>query len=820
MSKQARVLSGAGRFLYEARARRVPQACLAYVALGWLILQAGDVLFPMVGLPDVSMRMLLALLIVGFPAAAGLAWFFDLSPTGLRRDPAGADGASVNLPHLAALLVLHPTESAEPLPAGLRHRLRGSHATAIERDGFGLAAEFRSAHHACESALQLLLEHGTVLRAGIALGELSHVPGHFAGTALEDVHAIARHAPAGGLAVSSALYYGALVGSHPALATRMRLIEGDRRRNDPQAWIALPDEIATLGIGASAEDVEALAQVPSSGRGALALGLTVTLLLAVALALWVDSPPAPAADASIAVLPFTTLSSDLEDAYFAEGLADELHDALAALPGLRVAARHSAYALHNEPLEIRALGERLGVATVLRASVRRDGSQLRISTQLADTRTGYVLWNETYERELIHVFTVQREIAQAVVHALIGAMPGDGGRALAERLDVTTNVDAYDAYLRGRQLLQRRSSAAMLAVAVRWFEAALDIDPAFARAQAGICTVEVRQAERTRDGSALSRAQSVCDRAWVMAPDLPDVSLARGYLLRVNGELESAADHFTHALDDVSLRAEAFLGLAQVEAARRDDALALEFFRRALAIDGGNWRIHNALGVFHYDRRNLDEAASSYKNAIRLAPEDAVNPWNNLGVLHAVLGDYEDAAKAFARAVAIEPTHSAVSNLGSLRFFLRDYAAAAQQFQRAVAMAPTDFRMWANLGEAFDAQPGRAGEALDAYLRAAALGSAWLGAQREGTEDAGQTALLAWIQVNAGDADLARELCSRAEGSAPEDPFVALYAAKVFARLGDAEAARERVARALAGGLPEQQITASPLLAPLLPHPG
>src|SRR5688572_9853157 len=249
------------------------------------------------------------------------------------------------------------------------------------------------------------------------------------------------------------------------------------------------------------------------------LGWGGLLALLTALAIWIvqRSQPVRPADASIAVLPFTSLSENKSDGYFADGLTVEMHDALAGVPGLKVIAAPQRGGVKQG--DAKSLGEQLGVATLLDASVRREGPRVRVNARLTDTRTGFTLWTQSYDRETSDVFALQSEIANEVVQSLLGVLPGDG-QALARRLAPTRNIAAYDAYLKGREQLQEHAGDADPDSAINYFRGALAIDPGFARAQAGICRAEITRFEGVRDVAAFDRAQAACKRAAGMDPSL------------------------------------------------------------------------------------------------------------------------------------------------------------------------------------------------------------------------------------------------------------------------------------------------------------
>ncbi|MDF1505029.1 protein kinase [Roseisolibacter sp. H3M3-2] len=204
-----------------------------------------------------------------------------------------------------------------------------------------------------------------------------------------------------------------------------------------------------------------------------------------AIALTPPSAPAAAArpDASVAVLPFANMSADADNAFFSDGVTEDLISALTQVPGLRVAARASAFALRGRDDDLRAIGERLGVRTVLQGSVRRAGNRVRVTAQLMSAEAGVQLWSERFDRDLDDVFAIQDEIARAIVERLELTL---GLRAAAPLVaPPTEDLEAYHLYLRGREAVHQRIAAA-LRRGVDFFRQALARDPGYARAHAGI----------------------------------------------------------------------------------------------------------------------------------------------------------------------------------------------------------------------------------------------------------------------------------------------------------------------------------------------
>jgi TolB-like protein len=183
---------------------------------------------------------------------------------------------------------------------------------------------------------------------------------------------------------------------------------------------------------------------------------------------------------SIAVLPFVNMSSDPEQEYFSDGITEEILNRLAKIPDLQVAARTSVFSFKGQKQDIREVAELLGVATMLEGSVRRDGEQVRITAQLIRASDGFHLWSETYDRKIESIFAVQDEISQRIAEALQVSLGITDGSS-------TANVDpeVYDLYLQGRALHRQRGAENLLK-ALTLFKGALDIDPEFAPAWAGL----------------------------------------------------------------------------------------------------------------------------------------------------------------------------------------------------------------------------------------------------------------------------------------------------------------------------------------------
>jgi len=249
---------------------------------------------------------------------------------------------------------------------------------------------------------------------------------------------------------------------------------------------------------------------------------------------------------SIAVLPFADMSPEHDQDYFCEGIAEEIINALSRIQALEVASRTSAFAFKGKNEDIGDIGHKLKVATVLEGSVRKAGDRLRVTAQLVNVANGYRLWSERYDRQLEDVFAIQDEIAGSIVKALRVMLSEEEKRAIEKA--PTENVQAYEFYLRGRQYFHQFRRKGILA-ARRMFERAIDIDPGYALAYAGIadCSAFLYM---YWDGSKanLEGADSASRKALELGPGLAEAHASRGFAVTLIKRYEEARQEFETAI--------------------------------------------------------------------------------------------------------------------------------------------------------------------------------------------------------------------------------------------------------------------------------
>jgi TolB-like protein/Flp pilus assembly protein TadD len=515
--------------------------------------------------------------------------------------------------------------------------------------------------------------------------------------------------------------------------------------------------------------------------------------------------PQPSVDEnSIAVLPFDDMSETGDQAYFSDGLAEELLNLLAKLPELKVASRTSSFSFRDGGADIRTIAAELGVRYVLEGSVRKQGDRIRITTQLIDAETNFHTWSEVYEREQNDVFAIQDDIARNVVSALQLVISNQSETMLSR--NSTDDIDAFEAYLRGRSFLRMSPSGETLASAEASFRKAIELDASYADAHAGLCDTYRERFQFTYDMTAFESAEAACNRALALSPREPPVLISLGQLYRLSGEDFRAEQNFLRAIELDDRAAAAYEGLARTyEHQNRLDEAHIAF-RRAIDLQPGYWRAHATMGGFLFRIGRSDEALSFMREAVDLSPNNP-RALNSLGTSLYMVGEFDEARNVWYRSLQIDPTPIAFSNLGTASFYLQDFEQAAAMYSRALELTPDDYQLWGALGDAYRFMPGSEADATSSYEKAIELAEAQLNLS---SDDGYALAALAHYLASIGRSDQAAWRLARAVELAPSDMYVHYYAALVAASSGDVDAAVDASSRAMENGYPSKLLAAEP----------
>ncbi len=329
------------------------------------------------------------------------------------------------------------------------------------------------------------------------------------------------------------------------------------------------------------------------------------------------------ARASVAVLPFINMSGDPANEYFSDGLAEELLNVLAKISSLKVAARTSSFHFKGQTGDIADIARRLGVASILEGSVRQSRSRVRITAQLINAADGYHLWSETYDRELDDIFAVQDEIASSVAAALKVKLLSEEDTQL--NAGGTSNTRAFQAYLLGSHYRMRGSSdEAALQKAVSAFNEAIELDPGYAQAYAGLAVTWDQLATNSFVGfkEGIDNATAAASRAIALAPDLADAHMSLGrVLLHYRLDQLGARKAITTALRLNPGNAEVQIEYARISSYFGDVEASVAAARKALELDPVSLFAHHFLGHVLYFGRRYDEAIPIFRDVLNLDPQ-------------------------------------------------------------------------------------------------------------------------------------------------------------------------------------------------------
>lgn len=423
-------------------------------------------------------------------------------------------------------------------------------------------------------------------------------------------------------------------------------------------WIAFAwlYEFTPQGIK---RDTEVADDAPSRHSAARKLDFAIIGVMAIAIVLLASgyfvkrNAPNGLAQAisaqSVAVLPFANLSGDPKQAYFSDGIAVEILNALAQIPKLKVAGRTSAFAFKDKQDNTREIGKVLGVATVLEGSVQKAGDEVRITVQLVDTRSGYQLWSENYDRKLTNIFAIEDEISNAVADKLRVQWGGGTLRPLVAQ--ETIDPRAHDFYLSGLALLAARASELRGAVAA--FQNAVRIDPNYAQAWGALAEAEMILPEYQSDVStavAYARAKAAAERALAIDPNI-----AAAYV--------------------------ALSGVYGNQWAKRDQAI-----RRAVQLAPGDAEVVFQHAYFLLLTGNLQAALHEMDHALQLNPLSPIIAAERVETLF-YLHRYDDALRQGDVTIAAHPGFPTTYGYAAMAAVqLHRYAEAAAYVKRVASM--------------------------------------------------------------------------------------------------------------------------------------
>ena len=366
-------------------------------------------------------------------------------------------------------------------------------------------------------------------------------------------------------------------------------------------------------------------------------------------------------DKSVAVLPFQNLSSDPENAYFADGIQEEVLTRLAKIADLKVISRASTQQYQNKPGNLAEIAKQLGVANILEGSVQKAADQVRVNVHLVNVQTGSQLWAETYDRKLSDIFVIESEIAKGIVESLQAKLTGREEQALAAR--PTNNPQAYDAYLRGLAFEARGNySSDALFKAIDFYDLAVRLDPNFALAWARLSGAHALLYFTRGDATAARRdaAKEALENAQKLQPNSPETLLFVGYYQYwVQRDYELAKTTFEHVSKMLPGSGEVSYALGAV--ARReglwDESVA--YWERGLALDPRNTALLIEVAWTYAALRQFPRALKLYDRALDILP-DELSLMALKASIYQAEGNLQEAAKLLAQVNAETNSDAAV----------------------------------------------------------------------------------------------------------------------------------------------------------------
>ena len=358
----------------------------------------------------------------------------------------------------------------------------------------------------------------------------------------------------------------------------------------------------------------------------------------------------PAQRLSVAVLPFTDMAAERDLEYFCDGLSEELTNALTRVRSLRVIARTSAFAFKGKAVDVREIGRQLQVSAIVEGCVQRSADRLRITVQLVETADGSHLWSDRFDRRTGDIFAIQDEIAQSVVSALRVKLPGLEEAGSVRRH--THDLEGYDLYLRGRYMAARRTPDGY-AQAIRCFEQALTLDPAYALAYSalGACCCGSGFIGYIAPWDAFPKARAAAAKALELDPTLAEAHGTLGWVSwAYDWEWLASERHFLRAEElspaDGMIRFWHAMLLAAL--GRFDDAHAE--IERAWDLDPLSLVIQTNIGYVHFEARQYEEAIARCSKVLEMDPTFALASFH-LGRTYLVCGNYGQAIATLEPAV-------------------------------------------------------------------------------------------------------------------------------------------------------------------------
>jgi len=431
----------------------------------------------------------------------------------------------------------------------------------------------------------------------------------------------------------------------------------------------------------------------------------------------VEGIPAPSKGKFLAVLPLKVLGDEKSLRYVSDGLVDALSAKLFQLKEVHVASSSAVEKVATADMPIAKIARALGVNLILQGMVQGTADKLRVTLNLEDVASGHRIWSQEFTGVPQDLLTMEDQIYATLVTAL-DVKPTDE-EVSRNGVHPTESTAAYDLYLKGRDALRGSQGSRDTESAIKLLEGALQQDPNFALAYAGLADANLTLYGDTKDTLYSERALVAANKAESLNPALPEVHLALGSVYSNIGRSSEAVTQLKQALALVPNSDDAYrrLGKAYLAGGHKQEAVAA--FQSAVSANPYYWSNHNTLGGAYFQFGEHDKALQEYERVTQLASDNPTG-YRNMGAVYFRQGRWNDAIPAFQKALELKPDAGTYTNLGTAYFFLKRNDEAINMFEKAVQLTPKDEATMGNLGDAYRAA-GRTADATKTYDKAIQL---------------------------------------------------------------------------------------------------
>ena len=514
----------------------------------------------------------------------------------------------------------------------------------------------------------------------------------------------------------------------------------------------------------------------------------------------------------LTVLPFNNIGNDPSRQVFCDGLSETIASNLSQVERFH----QDLWVVPAD--EIRELGitspsevyKTLGVNYAVTGSLQPMGDRLRLTVNLVDVQNMRQVNSDVIDEDVNNIPALHDRSVESVLRMLNVEFEPETREVI--QAAHTSVSPALEEYIQGVGYMQRFDRLENIENAIEAFKKAVELDPDFALAYAGLGQAYWRKYDYTRVTDWLERANEQAQIALDINSELSQVNITMGMINAEFGRYDEAVKNFNDALATDPANAQAYRELASVYESRGEIDQAVSTMKRSIQLNPDYWSGHNRLGVIYWRDNKFEDAIEKFEKVIELTPDNYVG-YMNLGIVYYSLGRLDEARSIFEQSLDLEKTFDASSNLATIYYAQGRYEQAARLFETALEIGEGNYRLWGNLGSAYFWAPGEGEKAESAFKRAIELAEK----QKEiNPNDPYVTIELAGYQAKIGNEEEADENVQKALDLAPENTWVMFLAGTTFEQLGDREEALHWIGKAIEHGHSQSEIMNQPELQDLI----